>query len=414
MISKTTVKIVFSAYLFKGIVGICRIVTVPIFLKSLPNQECAVLAILGGMEGWFLLLDFGLGGSVQNTFAENEVKKLEEGPFLKSSFIFSLIASILGIGLIFLGQSFFSSFFFDRIDLQGKEKSIFLLASCFLLIGTWGTIGTKILVAKQKVNIVYCLQILAHLFSLVCIIVSSVQGSLSLEKGIFFSIGIPAIVSAILSIKIFYKINWKERIQWILLHRAWKFWTFAVLAAFVTLSDTLVIVRTLELSEIIEYNVLCKVFGIASFAYAAFMQPLMPRCSQMLLLGQVKETEKVVLKHCLIGLLGIVLFTIIIIGMKPFLEKMFGVSLGFYGICFFGAYLCIKLIGDFYAMALQSHSLLKPFFYWVPVQAALSLFFQYFLSLHFRLIGILIGLSLSYILTMTWVLPRKLRGLQRI
>ena len=57
-------------------------------------------------------------------------------------------------------------------------------------------------------------------------------------------------------------------------------------------------------------------------------------------------------------------------------------------------------------MALQSRSQLKPFFFLVPIQAALSLFLQYSLASLWGIPGLLGGLSLSYLMTVSFALPR--------
>ena len=194
-----------------------------------------------------------------------------------------------------------------------------------------------------------------------------------------------------------------------MIKRAKDFWLFAILAAVVSLSDSLIITRTLSIEEIIEYNVLCKIFGVASFGYAAFLQVLMPECSQQLLLGKIREVEETIYKHCFKGILGICLFTCFIWSLAPFIERSFQVSLGWIGIGAFGLYLSVRIIADFFAMALQSHSKLTSFFYLVPVQALLSLSLQYFLSVQWGIPGILIGLALSYALTVCWALPRELK-----
>ena len=403
-----------SAYLSRSIILLCKFITVPILLMYLPKEEYAILAILGGLEAWFLLLDFGMGASVQNTLSENQVKGIAEGSFLKTTLLISLCSLLVGTLLLYQLAPSFSSFFLHKISSVEKMRDIFLFAGVFFILGMWGSIGGKILVARQKGYQMYLVQSMAHLISLVCILSFGFLGKLSLISAIFFTLGIPALGSCLLAMKIFSEVNWKGSLEWAMIKRARGFWLFSIMAALVSLSDSLIITRTLSIDEIVEYNILCKIFGVASFAYAAFLQVLMPECSQALLRGKVREVEQIIYKHCSIGVLGICLFTCFVWCLSPFIERAFQISLGWIGIIAFGLYLSTRVVADFFAMALQSHSKLTSFFYLVPIQAVLSLILQYFLSIHIGIAGILLGLSLSYALTVCWALPRQLKKIVAI
>jgi O-antigen/teichoic acid export membrane protein len=217
-------------------------------------------------------------------------------------------------------------------------------------------------------------------------------------------------VSLGLAVAVFSKIRFRLKIDRQLINKAKHFWLFAVTASVVSLSDCLIISRTLGVKEIIEYNLLCKIFGIASFAYGAVVQGLMPDCSRNLFLQNTEEVIRTVRKHVKISIFGVALFTITVLIFSPLTESFFSLSLGIWGILGFGIYLSSRVIGDFYAMALQSGGILMPFFYLVPIQAVISLFFQYFLSNHVGVCGIPIGMAISYAVTVCLFLPKALRN----
>lgn len=406
-------KTIVSAYLSRVIILVCKFITIPIFLLYLPRDEYAVLAILGGLEAWFFLLDFGMGSSVQNTLAENQVKGIDEGSFLKTALLVSLFSLSLGGVLVYLFSPSIVAFFLYKIGPSEKMQPIFLFGSFYFILGTLGSIGGKILVARQRGYQMYLVQSVAHLIALACIVGFGFLQKLSLMSGLFFSFGIPSLVSCLLAIKVFSKVDWKGSFRWEMVTRARSFWLFAVLAAIVSLSDSLIMTRTLSIEKMVEYNLLCKIFGIASFGYAAFLQGLMPECCQYLFMGKVKKVQQLIYKHCLIGILGICLFTCLIWGGSFFIEIAFQISLDYVAVGAFGLYLCVRIVADFYAMALQSHSKLSSFFYLVPIQAVLSLSLQYFLSIYFGILGIILGLTLSYVLTVCWALPKKLKQLEK-
>jgi len=405
-------KTVLSAYFSRIITIVCKIVTVPLLLTHLDGAEYAALVVITGLEGWFLLFDFGMGYSVQNTIAESGLNKEEESSTLKTALIYSL-GSILLAGFFIYGcSSFFSSFLLGKMNLGERGRELFLLSSLFLLLGSFGSIGGRILAGRNKAYLVHLTQAGAHLLSLFCILGYCLKGNLSLQSAILVGIGIPSVVSLSVAIVVFSKTKFTGKIDLKVISRAKNFWFFALSASFVSLSDCFVISRTLSVQEIIEYNLLCKIFGIASFAYGAVVQGLMPDCSRNMFLKNTKEVRRTVYKHCTASIWGVVVFTTAVSMFSPLSESFFSLSLGIFGIIAFGFYLCTRVIGDFYSMALQSHSVLVPFFYLVPVQAAVSLFLQYFLSLKIGVAGIPIGMAVSYAVTVCLVLPNRLRKLE--
>ncbi|WP_422824300.1 polysaccharide biosynthesis C-terminal domain-containing protein [Xenorhabdus siamensis] len=71
----------------------------------------------------------------------------------------------------------------------------------------------------------------------------------------------------------------------------------------------------------------------------------------------------------------------------------------------FAAYFSIRVWSDTYAMLLQSMNELKPLWLIVPFQATLSFGLQWYLAGKFKIYGILIGLIISFILTVVIFLP---------
>jgi hypothetical protein len=70
-----------------------------------------------------------------------------------------------------------------------------------------------------------------------------------------------------------------------------------------------------------------------------------------------------------------------------------------------GGYQVLRVWTDTFAMMLQSMSLLRPFWLLVPLQAIASVMLQIWLVPQFGLYGTFIGLTLSFLLTVSWGLP---------
>ncbi len=386
---------------------------IPLLLQHLPKESYAALVILGSLEGWFLLLDFGIGVSIQTHLSEYRAKGFSDLGFLKIAFLLGLLFFIFGILLVSSALPFISSFFLGGILPLNERVPLFFLSSFFLLLSAEGTIASKILIARQLGYIVHITQAVASILSLGFLVLLVSLGKLSLFFGALTLFGFPAVVSTGLSLAVFSQIQWKEKIDRGILKnvllRARGFFIFSSLAAFVTLSDTVIVPKILALDAIIEYNLLCKIFGVASFAYAAVLQGVFPEFTESLSLGSFKEVMRRLRYFCFLGVLGMIFFAGAVYAFSDLSKSYLKISLSSFSILAFGFYLCIRVVSDFHAMVLQSHSKLFSFFFLVPIQAILSLVLQYILGSQLGTLGILLGLSLSYLLTVFWALPLQLQ-----
>lgn len=403
-------KTVFSAYFSRFATVLCKFIMVPILVRSLLPKDYAAFIIIGALEGWFLLLDFGVGSSLQNYLTEARAKGESEKPFLKTALIMGLVS--LGLGLIFLscGYVFLSAFLFGSILSLKQANSIFFLSGLILLLGTFGSLAGRIFMARKKGHIFYLLQGFSSFLSLIFLGIAAYFNKLSLVNAVMICLGIPCFFAFLQAVFLFYRVEWKAPLQRDLLSRAKRFWIFSCMAAFVTLSDTLIGAQTLQIEELIEYNLLCKIFGVASFAYSAFLQALMPECTEGFALAQGALVRRKIRYGIFFSVVGVLLFTTTLSISTDLVEKIFRIPLSKIGIALFAFYLIIRIVSDFYAMALQSASVLRPFFYLLPVQAVLSVTLQYSFSSFLGLSGLLIALSLSYLLTVFWALPRQLNA----
>lgn len=400
----TYLQTAYVAWGARGVTLIYRLVTVPLLLQSLGTDSYAVLAILTSLEAWFLLLDFGVGSSIQNHLSECRFQKEEERSLLKTALILCFCSLGLGTFLFLLFQPVLEGFFLKKILLE--NRSFLGIAGALFLISPFGTIASKILLAKQKGFIVYLFQALASLVSLIILLLN--HQDISLLQSLFFTVGISSFFSLVLAMFVFWQVDWKVPIRWDVLKRAKEFWFFACMASLVLSSDGLIISRTLNSEEIVQYHLLVKIFGVGAFMYSAVLQGLWPSCSEKWALKRGDWVVQKIHFFSSIGILCAIFFTVIIFCFQRPFESFFSISIPKTAIIWSGFYLCIRIFADFYAMALQSCSDLKPFFYLVPIQAVCSLCFQWFLSSLFGVNGVFAALIFSYLCTVCWALPKRL------
>jgi O-antigen/teichoic acid export membrane protein len=420
------IRTAFSAWIAKGIIVVSKLIMIPLLIDYLGMDSYAAFVLLASLEGWFLLCDFGIAISLQNYISEYKTQNKAITPLLKAAAGLSLTAFISGLLFIFFIKTWTADFLLGKI-LQDPllSESVFIATACLFLIGTLGTVGTRVYYALHQGAKVHAGQALGSLISLISLLclVKGYEGHNKLLYSLLLSVGLPSVVSFRCWIKAFLCFHWPRGWDWALvkmiLKRAKDFWIFSCLAAFVLLIDSFVISRTLCSEEIVEYHFLYKTFGTVAFIFTAIIQGLWPTCSELMITGYFDRLRAKIQKYCTIGLIMILSFTLILWAFSAevrslFLGKNSDIIIPISTILLFGLYHCIRVVTDMYAMVLQSVSHLKIFLYLVPIQACISISGQYFLSKAYGINGILGGLILSYLLTVSWALPLRFKKIQKI
>jgi O-antigen/teichoic acid export membrane protein len=186
------------------------------------------------------------------------------------------------------------------------------------------------------------------------------------------------------------------------------FFVFSVFAACTLQIDTLIISHYLSPQDLVSYNILTKIFGLIAFLYSAYIAAVMPVSAEMQRKGEYLQLNAIIKRNLLLGSLITLICTAGFIFLKNWLFNFFSkepLSVGLNIVLMMCVYQLVRVWTDTYAMLLQSVNRMKRFIFFVFVQATLSVGFQIFFVRYFALMGILIGLILSYLLTVTWFLP---------
>nr|WED68345.1 MATE family efflux transporter [Pectobacterium colocasium] len=145
------------------------------------------------------------------------------------------------------------------------------------------------------------------------------------------------------------------------------------------------------------------------FIYSAVLQALWPLCAELSVGKNWNRLNKMITINIFFGAAFISLFTLILFFFKGEVIPLISIKIDYninYSVFFmFGAYFIIRVWCDTFAMLLQSMNYLKPLLYLVPIQAVVGFSAQWFLTEKYGIMGILLGLSLSFIVTVFWGLP---------
>lgn len=413
-------------WLVAGSAWICRVALIGIrfllislLLGYLGIERYAAFSVIISFEGWFFLCDFGLGPSVQNFLSEARAQGSTTCLLMRSIMQLVFILFCLFLILILCVGPLLSDYIFSN----HQYVQAFQVAGIFYGVTAMGTIAYRVLLALQKGYLSYFLQLAASLVGLgaLWVMTKNYSGSERLLGSLFCTVGIPALGSALVFLKVFpvrelfYKPDFVE-IKRVAL-RASHFFGFGLINTAILSIDYLVMIRVLQSEDIVLYNIFSRVFLALFSLYALFLHAVWPLCSELMTLSRLKEVESLIKRYCLYGILfislmtgGVMLFSSAVIKLFS-LEQSVCISLSTIGL--FGVYYVVRVICDSYSMLLQSMSHLKIFFIIGPIQALISYEAQRFFSVKYGLNGIVLGLICAFACTALWALPlsvyRKLK-----
>ncbi|MGO4496263.1 MATE family efflux transporter [Paenibacillus sp. 2RAB27] len=385
-----------------------------------------MFALLTSLTGWYLLVDIGLGYSLQNHISERRAKEQSYLDLIFVTAIIALIIMVLAIVLLFYSSQYIAPILLKNFEvMKDYEKSqYFFVVGILFIIATIGGIAYKIWYAQHKGYFSNIIPALSYIIAFLGIywVLNSGNNDFSdkLLWCFIFYIGPPAllsIISFILQIIKYLKTYFKQglTINFLatvksLMNKAFHFWVISIMAAGVLQIDYIVMSQKINADEIVIYNVTTKIFLLIAFIYNAVLMALWPVCAELIAKSKWAGVITHIKKNIIIGLFFTMVSTLIIIVFNSFIINILSPSehliVPVKFIVLMGCYQLIRVWADTFAMILQSMSDMRPFWIWVPVQAVVCFVLQWALSPIFGINGILIGLIGSYVLTVVWSFPR--------
>ncbi len=410
-----------SAWLGRLVMVVTGIVMVRMLTTTLGVEQYGAFAVLAGLQGWLLLLDFGIGSSLQNHVSESRARGESVSALLEVTLIAGLFLSILLSVTIFAASSFIAPLLlksFSSLD-TAEKISCFTANGIIYVIVAVGSISNRIWYAEQRGYLSSIIPAAASICSLALVyLVMSLQPANRLFWCVVAS-GVPS--AAMLLISFFVKTVSGSKVSASelrgvlrpLFFRAFKFWGFALMSSFVLQVDYIIMSQFLAPKEIVAYNITGKVFFIAFFLYSALLSAIWPLCTEAAALLEWEPLKKNLRRILISGFTIMIIASAIFYWSMPSIVKILAPSepltIPQSFILLMGAYFLVRVWADAYSMVLQSMSYLRPFWLLTPFQAAISCALQLFLVPRIGLSGVVIGLLGSYMLTVCWGLPFALR-----
>lgn len=394
--------------------------SIKILLNYLGTNGYALFSLIASFSAWFLLVDIGMSTNLQNKISERKAYGKAYFDLVKRTGCFLIVAVTLFVIFLWIFGPYLSRILLVSFDfLSEQDKNNIFFISSLLFIGNGiGFFAYKIWYAEHKGWISNILPAISSICGLLFLILLRTEqfniGHLIIVCLLSFY-GPAAFLGVLSFLKTFASsLNYKEKplshsILQDIIRPSMGFFSFSVMAALVLQVDYIIMSYTLTGKDIVIYNVLSKIFGLINFLYAALLQSVWPLCAEAKYKDDKSIYNQIKVKYIGFGAILVFAISLFIYLARDLiillLARDAGISFSFILIVLFAIYHMIRIWTDTYAMFLLSTGNMRFLYISVPCQALLSGVLQWYGSVLFGLPGIILGLIMSYILTVSWILP---------
>ena len=413
-----------TSWLSRLLTTAVSLVSIRILLDTLGVEHYAAYAVLMGAVSCFMLADMGIGQSLQNYISEARATQQGYANYILATAAITLVVVIIGgVAVVMLGGwpaiHLLSQFEF----LTNKDKYLsFTTVAVLVMLTAGGCIVYRIWYAEHKgylANIAAALAAVIALAGIYYVAQSDVE-----NKFLWFLIAANAPMAALPVCSLFVRVWTTSRMGCEsisasakkILHRGGKFWLFNIAAAMVVQIDYIVLSQFVPAKQIVVYNLSVKIFAIAGFLLSAVLQAFWPVCAEASMTGDWDLIRSFTRRYFLWGMVFIALFTVCIAIFRVTIVSIFSspglITIPVPFIISLGVLYALHVWTDLFAVILQSMNDIKILFIWAVVQAVIGLGLQILLVPYFGIYGTVVALCLASMLTVSWVLPRRVRDHQ--
>lgn len=410
-----------SSWISRGVSAVVQIMSVRYLLDILGQDKYAVFILLSGLLAWCNLSDLGIGNSVLSLISEKRAGNKKYKQLIFSCFVILIFVCVIVALLLWLLSSLLSDFYLKNFDtniVSNKTVTFFVACLVFCLTTVGGGVY-KIWYAEQVGWLSNLYPALASAIGFFGIYFLSVS-ELSIEYSILYVFLVFFLPAALISIMLFvwkiYRIgninislSKNIKIIKILVNRAKPFFLFSVMGVVVLQTDYLILSQKINPVDIVLYAILMKIFMVIYFIYSSVLQAWWPVCTELRIQKQWKKLKRNIIFIVMLGGFAMITLGLGVYYFQDFifnalnLKNINHVGFGLFALFIF--YFIVRVWCDIYAVLLQTMNYMRPLFIIVPIQVVINIVFQWFFSELWGLYGILMGLILSFLLTVVVFLP---------
>ena len=408
-----------SGWIGRAVGAAAQILMIRLVINYIGATDYAIFAVLVGLVGWFQLADIGLGVSLQNFISESRAKGLSHARVLRSMVTWALVIFCAEEFLLVLMAGWIGPRLLRQFTVPPSAKyQLFLVSSVLLLCFSLGQIVTRIYYAERRGYV-------ANLSLAGAQVIGCVLAWISLcmrwAFPLVWAIGAFLLPSALVMLGLLLGILARPapgppsagESRHLISRRAIGFAGLSLSTAFVLHIDIVVISQFLDPKDIAGYTLISKIMAFMFVLYSEALLALWPLVTERLAVPDVMGIRRWIQIYLFSGALLVMVASLAMFLMGNRLLEVLaprsGIQIARPLLALFSVYYLLRVWCDTFAMLLQSMS--KLFYLWVavPVQGALSLGLQLILAPRFGAVGVLSALTLSFLLTVAWVLPLAVR-----
>lgn len=392
-------------------------------IELLGIQGYAAYAILFSIGGWFSILNFGMPNAIQNLIAKYSTEKKDINIILESLLFIMVIGIIILIPItFFIANIIHINLMFDYNDII-TIKSIICIFVLFTLFGL-SQIFYKVLYAKDRGFLPNIYPLIIAILSFVILIflkflnIKDVGSIIILFILPYFFIFLLSYYQSIGLLRPKY-----NKIMIIEIYHASKYFFISTIFVYATLNiDYMIMAKVLTEYEITQYSLLMKIFGLILFLQATMLSSSWSHTSKAYHMGNSGRINEILKNNLIVGFIIVCLFGSFVYKFNnDIFELLSGdikVTINDELVILISSYMLIRVWTDSFATTLSSMNYVRISIYIVPIQALISIIAQSYLSEKYALNGIIIGLILSFLLTVSIIYPiyflNKIKKLKEI
>ena len=398
------------------VTSLVQLILVRLLIQSLGMQHYAVFALLAGLMNWYVISDFGVGFSLQNYISERRANNESYGDLVHAATLIGAILLLTTLVLLYLSSGWLGGLFlrqFTFLAPADKEHMFFAVGATYVAANIGG-IAYKIWYAEQRG---YLSNLMPALATLLGFLLTWLVTRLPVRDKLALALVAYTSPIAILALASFLFRSFLEpapplrdwRLLGQILRRASQFWLFALMSAGVLQVDFIVISQIFSAREIVVYMIGTKVYYLVGFFYTTALLAVWPVFTELITRRQWDNVFSLLRRYILGGIAFVVACTAGIAVTMPFIASILSpgerVTIPLLFVAALGVYHVLRVWTDSFATVLQSMSNLKALWAFVPLQAIISVLAQWTLGRRYGVAGVVAGLILSYLLTVSWALP---------
>ena len=393
------------------------IANVPLFISLLNVSGYAAYATLCSLASWFALINLGLPITFQNSLSRLRNKSIATRNLI--SYYNSAISLVLLVGLpLTIAASF--PIYKLLVTADPRISYITVIASTVCLFVSS--------IAQLNISMLYGLHrpFWPNIYPAMTSIVLFVSG-ISLRRAeinepnlvifVLFAGSLLAPLHSYVFCEGYKHLEIRPLASLSLIKKSKHYLLFAFLASSTLSTDYIIMTLVLSPLQVLEYSLTSKVFMAIFVFFNVIILNKWAVLSDLLHSGNYKKARvylsRLIAKSMvLIAIIGLplvfaspALIGILSQGRLRATSLLLPISALIY--------VAIRVWADSYSMALLCFGQAKKINTIVAVQACLSIFFQIVLGKYFGPMGIFMSLSLSFLLTVSWVLPSTMNKLLR-